>query len=337
MPRRILTEDSAIEGFSSLMFDMRTQFEPIWYRTKYPQFDWRNLIATDTSANAWADTVARFKIDYSGETEFMDADSTDYPLIEVAEDAGQIYVHEVKAGYTLSRAELIRASQIGLNLPTEKLGGLNLTFERDTCRRALFGSKKIKRPGIFNWKTSKSSETIPVTVAKNSLGKVIDDAAALTNPSYGPIVAYFNAMKQLVEFKQTNTVFVPTYFALPALAHNKLSATVFPGMTGSALEAVEKNLKMKLIPHYLLDHGVFNHKDIDPLTKDRIMVGSRSKEVARFHIPMPKRLETPYTQDGGLNWYQPALQRIGLTDVRIPKAFHYVDMPDYDYAAGSGL
>lgn len=337
MPRRILTEDSPASDYSSFMLDQRAVMEREFYRTKYPTFDWRNLVVTDTSVNAWADMVAKIRIDYSGETDFIDADAPDYPLVDVATDIGAWFVHEVKSGFNFGRAEIIRAQQAGLNLPTEKMRALNMAFERDTCRRALFGTKKKKHPGLFNWKTSKSSETIPVTAATASIGKIIDDAAKLTTPSYQPIVSYFQAMLNLVKFDQTNMVFTPSYIALPAKAYNKLAGTVFPGVTGSALQSVQKNLGVTLIPNYLLDKGIMQHDDIDALAKDRVMVGSRSRDVAQFHMPMPKRLETPYTPDGGMNWRQPALQRVGLTDVRIPKAFHYVDMPDYDYTKAAGL
>ncbi|WCP84217.1 DUF2184 domain-containing protein (plasmid) [Vibrio harveyi] len=337
MSRRILTEDSAPSDFQSFMLDQRAVLEAEFYRTQYPNFDWRNVIITDTSANAWADMVAKIRINYSGETDFIDADSEDNPLVDIGTDIGAWFVHEVKGGFNYGRAEVIRASQAGINLPSEKMNALNLVFERDTCRRVLFGSKKKKHPGFFNWTSSKASEKIPTTAATKSIGAIIDEAAALTTPSYQPIVAYFQGMVSLVKFDQTNMVFTPEYILIPAKAHQKLAGTIFPGNVGSALEAVEKNLKLPLLPHYLLDKNVMQHDDIDSLTKDRCMVGSRRREVAMFHMPMPKRLEVPYSPNGGLLWRQNALQRIGLTDVRIPKAFHYVDMPDYNYGSVAGL
>lgn len=337
MPHRVLTNDSPAEDFASFALDIRARLEPGWYRTKYPDFDYRFAIYVDTSHGEWTDEIARIRTDYSGESEFMDVDSTDYPLVDVSLDAGKFGVHEVKMGFRLSRSEMIRASQIGMQLATEKMDALNLIFERDTCRRVLFGSKKMKHPGLFNWDTGDPATSIPVISATASLGKVIDDAAALTTPSYGPIIAYFNAIKKKVEFDQTNTVFTPSYFILPALAHNKLAATVFPGVEGNALSAVEAALKMKIYSHRFLDKEVFEHEDMDKLSKDRIVTGSKSKQVARFNLPMPKKLDLPEFRNGGLVYYQPAIQRVALTEVRIPKAFLYVDMPDYDYNAAAGL
>lgn len=324
MPRRIITQDSSMDVVTSFLLDQRAVVRAAWYRQKYPEFNYRPFLATRTDDNAWADMVADRRMDYRGETAWGDIDAEDGPTVDIATDAGAIFIHERIGNVKYTRGEVIRASQAGINLPTEKTMALNRVFERDLWRLSLFGSKQKGARGLFN------NTDIPSTTATSSIRDVIDYAAALVTPSYYPITQYFREILNLVEYDQTNTLFKPSYIGIPSIDYTALQTAVFAGNGGiSALDAIEKALRVKIIDNYLLHKNMMDHKDVEPLAADQIIVGTKSLEVAEFNLPMPKCLDTPYTPNGGRLWILPAIMRTGLTVVRQPQAFHIVKMPDY--------
>ncbi len=333
MPRIILAEDSSNDMFTSFMLDQRAHIEKKIYQKRYPDFDFRQFIVTDTSAPELADSIARMREDFTGESDWKDMDSDDFPLVDTTIDAGSLQISEIKLGYKYGRTEVLRASQVGINLPDRRAMAANRRLEMDTTRRVLFGSKAKAAGGLFNW-AGKGEDQITVNTATLSIGAILDELSKRTIPTYQPIISFFQQYVNQIELGDTNTLFRPSFCGVPTDAYRKLSTTVIPGFGGkSALQAVEETVGIKLMPHFLLIKNKMQHKDVVSLKKDRLFFGSRNEDVAKFHLPMPKRLLNPYTPNGGAMWIQPMVQRTGLTEILIPKAFSYVDMPDYDYTA----
>lgn len=319
---QILTLDTAPEVFASFLIDQRAHVEKDVFYKKYPDFQYTRVLYVDTSAGEWADVVARKMIDGAGKPKWGGDLNNDIPRVDISTAMGSLFIYEKNLGYSYTQAEVIRASQTGIQLDSERAVLTRDLFEFDLNRIALLGDKEKKMHGFYN------HEEIPVTNTGVSIKEML--ASISVTSGMQEIVSFFSSGIAKVEQDQTNTIYSVSQITLPFRDYKLLNSAIIPGGgTNTILPYLEKNLGVKFVPEILMQYEKSDQfDDIIPMTKDRIMFGGKDKQKARFHLPRKLKYGMPYSPNGGRSWNVDGQIRSGGTEIRIPKAFHYFDMAD---------
>ena len=328
MPRNIITLDSDPSLIASFMMDQRGSVEKQFQRIKYVDLNYPRLIYVDTSANEWADTVYRKRIDIVGEADWVDADADDYPAVGTSVDMGQISIAELGVSLNWGRTEIIRAAQSGFPLKIETGIAAAGSAERMINRVAFFGSKKKQIKGFYNSDRADANDVngVEVKTADMSIGDILKSTTQDTG--YQPLIDFFQGYLNYQNIDVTKGLYPIQAIALPQRDYNLLQASTKPAYGGkSGLEVIEQNLKIKLVGELILQKDMLIHADIEPLKLDRMMLLRKDKTCCKFHLPRGLKFFPPYTSNGGKRWDMDGLVRTGATEFLIPAAFLYVDLP----------
>ena len=330
----VITLDSDIDSIMSFAIDQRAIIEAETSKIDYPDVNYDRVIYIDYGQDEWADTVVRRIKDVRGTMKWGSPSNNDIPRVGVAYTMKSYEVYKREIGIQYDQEELIRASQAGHNLSSDKDEAAREISQQDLDIIAMFGNTNKGMEGFF------TSSLVPRITAKTSI-QALCEAVTLTGGIQQAINFFWGPMQQ-VSLNQTKTIYKAEGIALSERDYGWLKATHIPASNDTLLRFLEDKLNILFVPFWYLDHTMMPLAD-DPtiqhiaLANDIMMVFRYDRKCCRFHLPMPFRFGPTYMERGGAVVKQDGMFRTGGTEFRIPMAFLYVDLPEYTDVAVRAL
>ncbi|HEQ3590737.1 TPA: DUF2184 domain-containing protein [Vibrio harveyi] len=338
IPNVTLNDSSSMMDYQSFLVPALAQVEQGITQKKYPTTaGYRAWLYVDTSISALAEFATRRVKDYVGGGGWdSTGNNAHHTGVEVMYDAMglQIFQRSIPIRWNLFEIRQAAANFNaggGLNLKGDKMTAVEDIIEREKNLLALYGDKTKKIEGLFN------SEQVTVVTASMSIGDLVSLITLESGLQF--VINFFAEYVNQVEFDQTNTIYTPNRILLPPKDYRKLSQAVVPLTSESILPKLEQALGLKFAPDLALVKGKFKplgDLKFDELPSDRMVVGRvRDEEVARFILPMDTTWGSPFPEDDQ-NLKQVARMRTAGTEIKIPAAMMYVDLPA-DTKSGKSL
>ncbi|MDG3395132.1 DUF2184 domain-containing protein [Vibrio parahaemolyticus] len=321
----IITTDSDIDSLMSFAIDQRAIIEAETSKIQYPEFQFDQLIYIDYGQDPWADKVVRRIKDVRGSMKWGSPNDNDIPRVGTAYTLAEYTVYKREIGIEYTDEDLIRASRTGINLSADQDEAARTITQQDQNTIAMFGNVNTGMEGFF------TSSLIPTMDATVNI-KSICEAVTLTG-GIQQAINFFWAPMQQVSLNQTKTIFRAQGIALPERDYGYLKSTHIPASSMTLLSFLQDNLGIIFVPVWYLAYEnlpTTDDSDIEfiGLTNDIMMVFRYDKRCARFHLPMPFNFGPTYYERGGAVIKQDGKYRTGGTEIRIPQAFLYVNLPD---------
>lgn len=315
---------SNINDVGSFLIDQLAWMQPEVYEIKYPEVNYKNLLFVDSSAPALVDFVYKRIIDSRGKPKWVSPDVNDIPRVSEDGKIVQHTIHSMALGLNYGMDELTRAIQLGRNLTADRLNTVRRELERALNDVAKFGDLEKQMPGFYNF------SVVPTKNAAKSIREVVE---AIDNMGGGSqeAINFFRENVSKVWIEQTNSIYRPTHIAVPLRDYDLMSGTMLPFAGNvSFLRWMESNLSVTFIADLQLQKEVLNKDGLPNLTSDRMVVFTRDPDVAKLHLPMPiQNWGDMYSKDGNKTIEMDYRMRTGGTEISIPDAMLYVDLPDY--------
>lgn len=283
------------------------------YQTRYPQFNYRDLVPIDTSGSEMATSVTYFSADQYGRADWINGNSDDIPKAGTTRSKFETPVYTAGIGYGYGWEEIGRARLLGIDLPSDDAAAARKAAEEMVYRVVTEGDTGKGFYGIYN--------NPNVTVAQPTTGDWGNPATTGVQ-----IAADINEALMNV-FNDTNTVAYANRLILPhssfQLIATKPMSEDNPNLT--VLDYIRRNnVTTQETGETLVIRG---HRGLDTAGESgnkRMIAYRYDREVLVLHMPMPHRF-FPVWQSGPLRWDVPGVMRLGGVDIRLPKEVIYVD------------
>ena len=301
--------DSNPQAAMGFLVQQGAHIETQVYRQEYPQFKSRQLLDIVSEGGEWNKFVVFRSMDAAGKMQWMGDSSTDVNTADIAFNQGQHEIKTATLGYQYSLQELNYAALLGENLDAEKAIAVRDIVEQGLNELYLLGDSSVGYEGLYNSSlVSKTSATgtIEAAIASKDAKSVIDIFAAAYNAVYAD---------------QTLTVHKPTHFVIPTKQFLLLNQNFCDFGNASNISYMQA-LQISF-PGMTFEDDIFA-KGVGAAKADRLVCYKKDVRVVKGHEPMPLKFLAPATADN-INFKVPAMVRSGGTEIRIPKAFHYVD------------
>jgi len=329
IPNIILNDSSPMMDYQGFLVPALAQVEQEIAQKRYPDSNgYRNLLYVDTSISGLAEYATRRVKDYTGGGGWdSTGNNSHHTPVEVMYDAMGLQIFQRSQPIRWNLFEIQQASANfnsagGLNLKGDKMTAVQDLFEREKNLIALYGDKTKKMEGLFN------SEQVTTVTASMSIKDLVSLITLESGLQF--VINYFAEYINQVEFDQTNTIYSPNIIPLPPKDYRLLSQAVVPLTADSILPKLERALNVTFTPELGLAAGKYapiGDLKFDALASNRMVVGRfRDPEVSRFVLPQDTTWGKPFPEDDQ-NFKQVARMRTAGTEIKIPKAMLYVDLP----------
>ncbi|QEQ88679.1 DUF2184 domain-containing protein [Pseudomonas putida] len=322
------TMDAQIQAALGFYTGQLTYIEQEVLRQPYPEIKYPTILAVDTSAPDWTESVGFKTLDFRGKPQILGDKSKDYPLAEIASAMGAVDVHTFSLGYSYTLAELGKAMEMeraqgygaSINYLAEKPAGVRMLTEQWLDSTAFAGDPSV--PSLAQGGLIKYPD-VPVVSSGTLLGgpdMTIAQIIAQDDPNKvsQDLLNLFNNGRLRVSITQTRNVFRPTHVLLPAIQHGQIESYRIPNTSDTLLSYLERVTKLTFEP-------ILQLAGAGAGGTDRMMFYTKDAKYAKFHMPMPFMLNAPVVSAGGLQFESAGLVRIAGTELRVPKSHLYVD------------
>jgi len=281
------------------------------YAIKYPDIQYPSLIPVDTSANPFAKTVTYFSSDKGGKADWINGNSDDIPMADVAMTQYETGVYTAGIGYGYGWEEINQAQMLGIALANDKANAARRASEEMIDRIALEGDTAKGFEGLFD------NSAVTSTGATNG-----DWEGGSTTPDQ--IIQDINAGLSNVQVATNNIVLADTLL-LPFARWNYIASRRLTDTSMTILEFVrQNNVYTATTGAPLTIRAERNLDDAGISGGARMIAYRRNPEVLKLHVPMPHRF-LPVWQSGPLRWDIPGVMRFGGLDIRLPNEISYLD------------
>lgn len=295
----------------SFLTQQAAHIETEVYKTEYPQYKYDSFVPLDESAPEFTKVVVFRSVDARGELQLFGPNSTDVPTVDIAVSQG---FHEIKTaalGYTYTVEELGFARQNDIPLDTERAVCVRDVVEMGLNKIYLLGHKNVGE-GLY------TSRNVSVEVATSTIASLI---AAIPTQGTQPIINFFAHGYNQIYVDNTLSVHRPNTCIIPTAEYQLLARTMLSSQNSSnvtVLEFLKTNFEDVTFEDDILLNGIGTGNT------NRLIWYKKDMRVIKGHDVMPLQFLAPATADN-VNFKVPALTRTGGTEVRIPKALHYMD------------
>lgn len=288
------------------------------YRARYPAFNYAELLPVVTEGAAWASGTTFFTLDTVGTMEWASGEANDAPYTDLVRGTGSAPYYMAHGAYRWSLEELNVANMLGIALGSEKASGVRRVSERFLFNLAISGDTEKGLLGIANY-TGVTAADVP----NDGTGTVTWWA----NKTPDQILRDINTGIQDVRVA-TNTVITPNTLLVPDAVFADLATRRISSAGDGAMTVLDF---LRLKNTYTAMTGLpFTIKPLlelgtaDPGGDGRAVLYENSREVLRFHLPLPFQF-LPIHQKSSMQYEQVGIVRTGGTEVRIPKGMIYLD------------
>lgn len=285
------------------------------YKRRYPSFDYAAHVPVVTEGQPWA-IGTQFRVsDTTGRAKIISGKARDIPFSKtVREQHSHDYVM-IGAGWEWSLEETEQGQLYNVNVTADDAVAAADNTERLLYEMAMGGSTEVNWTGLVNNASVQRTDAAQVGGSRLWADKDADEMTADVNAALEAVRANSN------EVEWADTVRIPPE-AFRLAATRRLTDA---GGTISALQYVKTN------NIYTAETG--QPLDIAPLRdladagvgeRGRIVAYRKTREVLRFHLPMPRRV-LPVHRRALMAYEQGVIARTGGLEIRLPGAMAYVD------------
>lgn len=314
MPKEF-KDAQAAQGF---VISQTQNIEREVYRMRYPEFNYASLLSVVTEGSAWATGTTFFTLDTVGTTEWIGNEANDAPYTDLVRGTGEHAFHTRAGAYRWSLPELNLANLLGLSLPSEKAEGVRKIMERFLFDLAVVGNAEKNMKGLIN-QTGVPAGDVPADGAGGATWWASKTPDQILRDINNGIMSVRAA---------TNTTITPNRMLVPEavfadIATRRISAGGDGTMTVLDF-LMTKNAYTAMTGLPFTVRPLLELNAADPGGDGRAVIYENSRDVARFHLPLPFMF-LPMFQKNSMQWEQVGIARTGGTEVRIPKGMVYLD------------
>lgn len=281
---------------------------------RYPAFDYAALLPVITEGNEWARGTTFRSSDLAGKAEFISGKGFDMPYADVSNTQFMKGFELAAIGYEWSLEEIEVAAMEGRNLGTEKADAARKVAARMLYGIALTGTTEKGWTGLLN-----DANVTAADVEANGTGSTTWWA----NKTAAQIIDDVNGGIETI-YTQTRGTSLPDTLLLPSGAMAHLGKQM-PDTSETVLTFMQRtNRYTARTGQPLLVRELFDLNTADAGGDGRAVLYERSRDVVRFHLPMPHKFLPPF-QKSSMTWEVGGIMRTGGTEVRLPKAMLYLD------------
>ncbi|WP_210668951.1 major capsid family protein [Pseudomonas protegens] len=321
------TMDAAAQAQLGFLVGNLTYIEQEVLRQPYPEIKYPRVLAVDTSAPDYIESIGFKVLDYKGEPAPIGDLSHDFPLAEIASKIGGVDVVQAGLGYTYTQIEVGKAMEMA---NAQGFGGaINYLAEKPIATRTLTEQwlDRVAFIGDARWPSLATGGLIkypgvPVLATGTLLGganKTITQILAQDpDTAASEMLTLLNNLILQVYSVQTNSIFRPTHILLPLTQYGQLETFRIPNTSETLISYLERVLRITFEP-------VLQLKGAGAGGTDRMMAYTKNAQFAKFHLPMPFQLNAPIPSHGGLRFEAAGVVRTAGTELRVPLSHAYVD------------
>jgi len=313
--RQPFTDAQSAQGF---VVSQTQNIEAEVYRIRYPMFEYASLLPVITSGAAWATGTTFYTMDTVGTTEWIGNEANDVPYTDIIRGTGEHSFHMRGGAYRWSLPELNMAALMGIALSSEKADGVRKIMERFLFDLALTGNSEKAMKGLINW-TGVTAGDVPA----DGTGSVTWWSAKTPDQILRDINVGIMAVRAA-----TNTVITPNTLLVPDAVFADLATRRISSGGDGAMTVLDflrtKNSYTAMTGLPFVVKPLLELNTADPGGDGRAVLYENSRDVARFHLPLPFQF-LPVFQKNSLQWEQVGIVRTGGTEVRTPKGIIYLD------------
>lgn len=313
MPEIFQDAQSAMGFVVSQTQNIETQV----YQIRYPEFDYSAIVPVVTEGAAWASGTTFYTMDTVGTSEWVGDQANDAPYTDLVRGTGESSYYTRAGAYRYSLQEINQASMLGISLTAEKASGTRRVLEQFLYGLAVSGNSEKNMLGLIN-----QSSVTAVDVPADGTGSSTFWPAKTPDLILRDVNAAIMAIRTA-----TQTVETPDTLLLPDASYADI-ATRRLGAGDGAMTVLDF-LRLKNV-YTAMTGQPFNIRPLrdlaaaDPGGDGRGVLFRNSRDVVRFHLPMPFQF-LPIHQKNSFTWEQVGLVRTGGVEVRLPKAMYYMD------------
>lgn len=288
------------------------------YQTRYPNYDYANVLPVVTQGAPWAVGTQFNTMDLTGEAKFLSGSGTDMPFSNAVHAMGMTGFALLGSGWEWTLEEVNQAALYGIALSDAKARAATQSVERKLYDVAMAGSTEKNWTGFVN-----ATGVAVFTAAATGTGS----STFWANKTPAQILADLNAAITTIS-RNTNEVEYADTIALPPAAFDYL-ATTYVGTEGNSQTILDRFRTSN--PYTSANNGaVLEVKRVRALANagaggtGRLVAYRNSDEVLRFHLPMPRQM-LPIRSKSIMAFEAGIIARTGGTEVRLPGAMVYED------------
>jgi hypothetical protein len=299
----------------SFLVSQISYIEPVVYRIKYPELNFRELVPIQTIGNEWVKSITFFSIDQVGAADWFHAQASDVPLADFVRAKHEVAIEMGAIGYRYNTEELQQSMLLpGTNLTTERAAAARRASEEFMHNVAMYGDTRKNWQGLTN-------HSLPaiINTAHTWSYNLAQTSPLITNILNDVNMVLTNIWQSSLGIEMADTLLVP-FSALSALTLAQI-----PNTTMNILDWLMKNnIYTQTTGLPLTVRAVRGLDTAGAAGNGRIIAYRKDPEIIRMHIPMPHRF-LPIWQRGPLVYDIPGIFRIGGLEIRRPAAMRYID------------
>lgn len=299
-----ITDQAAL----SFLSQQAAYIEPVVYRTKFEDIDYRKLATIDSSAGEFTKTIEFYSMTGTGRPQWFDSQARDVPLVNGDRQKFQTSIHMAAIGYGFDNWTLGYAQKLGINLQAD---------DAVTCRRVYeeFMDDLVKVGDVTKGVTGLYNDA---TVSAGFVSGATAPARLFTAKTPTVVLADLNegltsVMTQSLRIEKADTVLVDI-----SLYRDLATTFISVDSSISILQAfISQNPGITVMPvGGLSDAGAGGTR--------RIIFYRNGSDVLKTHIPVPlKFLDVMRT--GPMMYEVPGYFRTAGLEIRLPGAMRYRD------------
>ena len=292
-----------------------TYIEPLVYKIRYPDLNYRELVPIDSSAPPWAKSITVFSTDMVGKADWFTHLAHDIPLADITRGKAEVAIEMAGIGYRYTTEELQQAMITpNVNLQTDRAAAAKRAAEEFIHAAALYGAPQKNWFGLIN-NPAPAVINVGTTWATRLAANPIQTAAILADIN-GVLMNVWLA-SQTVEMADT--------LLMPLGAMSILSMTQLPNTTMNLMEWVLKNnIVTQQTGKALTIRAVRGLDTAGPAGQPRIIAYRKSPEVLKMHIPMQHQFLEVW-RTGPMIYDIPGIFRLAGLEIRLPGAVRFLD------------
>lgn len=286
------------------------------YQTKYPSFDFEELVPTAGEGPEWIKSVTFFSVDWTGRAKWQSGGAFDIPYADVVRSKFEESIHMAAVGYEYNIEEINTARLVGQNLTADKAAAARLSYQIFMYNLALYGDTEKGLKGLTN-NADVTAGNFPADGTGSSTYWA-DKTPALILRDINSLLSGIWTDSKTVEM--ADTILMP-FLDMVYLASTPMSTT----NSETILSFIQRaNMYTLQTGRPLLIRGLRGLDDAGASSKSRVVAYVRDPGVLKMHIPMPFAF-LPVWQNGPMNFMVPGIFRTGGVEIRRPTAVRYGD------------
>ena len=290
-----------------------TYIEPLVYKIRYPDLNYRELVPIDSSAPPWAKSITVFSTDMVGKADWFSHLAHDIPLADITRGKAEVAIEMAGIGYRYTTEELQQAMVTpNVNLQTDRAAAAKRAAEEFIHATALYGAPQKNWFGLIN-----NPAPAVINVGTTWAARVAANQTANILADLNGVLMNVWLASQTVEMADT--------LLMPLGAMSILSMTQLPNTTMNLMEWVSKNnIVTQQTGRALIIRAVRGLDTAGPAGQSRVIAYRRDPEIVKMHIPMQHQFLEVW-RTGPMIYDIPGIFRLAGLEIRRPGGVRYLD------------